>query len=120
MRQLVYLVLLLAVAGCGKPEPPMAGSKWAEALRDPDAKQRKQAAFTLGNIGPSDPAVRPALVGALKDRDAGVRREAILALLKCGPGSQEAVAALEEVRQRDRDPQVRTCAARALAKLEGG
>jgi HEAT repeat protein len=120
MRNALLVSLLVALSGCGAARPPLAGGKWAAALRHPDAGLRKKAAFTLGNIGPSDPAVRPALVGALKDRDAGVRREAILALLKCGPGSQEAVAALEEVRQRDRDPQVRTCAARALAKLEGG
>jgi HEAT repeat protein len=95
----------------------MAGGKWAEALRDPDAKLRKKAAFTLGNIGPSDPAVLPALIGALEDADAGVRCEAILSLLKCGPAAKEALPALAEVQQRDRDAQVRSCAARALAKL---
>jgi HEAT repeat protein len=118
MRQLVYLVLLLAVAGCGKPEPPMAGSKWAEALRDPDAKQRKQAAFTLGNIGPSDPAALPALIGALKDTDPGVRCEALLALVKYGPQAREAVPLVTELQLQDGDPKVREYAAKAVEMLQ--
>jgi HEAT repeat protein len=120
MRHTLLVILLISLSGCGGAQPPLAGGKWSEALRDADAKLRKKAAFTLGNIGPSDPAVLPALTGALKDPDAGVRCEAILALLKCGPGAREAVAALEEVRQRDRDAQVRAYAAKALAKLQGG
>jgi HEAT repeat protein len=95
----------------------MAGGKWAEALRAPDVALRKKAAFTLGNIGPTDPAVLPALMGALKDADAGVRREVILALVKCGPAAREAVPALEQMRQNDRDAQVRDYAGRALEKL---
>ena len=119
MRWVLLGMLLVWCSGCGQAPPTMAGGKWAEALRDPDAKVRKKAAFTLGNIGPSDPAVLPALIGALKDADAGVRCEAILALLKYGPEARGAVAALEELRQRDRDAKVRTCAARAVAKLRG-
>ncbi len=116
---LICATTLLAVsaAGCGPAQPTMAGGKWAGALRDPNAALRKKAAFTLGNIGPTDPAVLPALSAALNDADAGVRREAILALVKCGPAAREAVPALEELRQRDRDPQVRAHAGRALEAL---
>jgi len=111
------LLLALFVVGCGRAQPTMAGGKWAEVLRDPDIALRKKAAFTLGNIGPTDPAVLPALIGALKDPEAGVRREAILALVKCGPEAREAVPILEELHQRDRDAQVRDYAGRALEKL---
>jgi HEAT repeat protein len=97
----------------------MAGGKWAAALRDPDAKLRKKAAFTLGNIGPSDPSALPALIGALKDADAGVRCEAILALLKCGPNAKEAIPGLTEVQDQDRDAKARAFAARALQRLRG-
>jgi HEAT repeat protein len=96
----------------------MAGSKWAEVLRDPDAKQRKKAVFTLGNIGPTDPAVLPALIGVLKDADAEVRCEAILALLKYGPGARDAIPALTEAQRQDRNAKVRTYAAKALEKLQ--
>jgi HEAT repeat protein len=106
--------------GCGKAQPPDLGKqveRWVQALNDPDAKVRKNAILKLGNVGPGDAAVFPALVGALKDRDAGVRREAILALMKCGPGAKEAIPALAEVQQHDRDAQVRTYAAKALDRL---
>jgi HEAT repeat protein len=120
MRRILFVMLLISLSGCGGASPPMAGGKWAEALRDPDARQRRKAAFTLGNIGPSDPAVLPALLRALKDRDAVVRREAILALLKYGPGAKEAIPELTAVREKDRDAKVRAYAAQALDKLKEG
>jgi HEAT repeat protein len=119
VKRLVIITLLLALGGCRQAPPAMAGGKWAEALHSPDVRVRRKAAFTLGNIGPSDPAVLPALMGALADPDAAVRREAILALLKYGPGAQEAVPTLVEMRQHDRDAQVRADAARALQRLRG-
>jgi len=96
----------------------MAGAKWAESLQHHDAKVRQKAAFTLGNIGSSDPAVLPALIQALKDVDAGVRYEAILALLKYGPSAREAVPVLTEIRDKDRDAKVRAGAAAALKKIQ--
>jgi HEAT repeat protein len=120
MRRILIVMLLVGLCGCGRPQPRMAGNRWAAALHEPDARVRRKAAFTLGNIGPSDPAVLPALIAALRDADAGVRREAILALLKYGPGVEEAVPALIEARDRDRDARVRADAARALEKLNRG
>jgi HEAT repeat protein len=118
MRRILLVILLIALSGCGRAQPTMAGGKWAEALRDPDAMVRKKAAFTLGNIGPSDPAVLPALIGALTDADAGVRCEAILALPKCGPAAKEAIPALTAAQNHDRDARVRSYAAKALEKLQ--
>jgi HEAT repeat protein len=117
MRRTFLVLLLIALSGCGRARPTMAGGKWAAALRDPDAQVRKKAAFTLGNIGSSDPTVLPALREALQDADPAVRREAILALLKYGPGAGETLPELAALRQRDRDPWVRDYAARALEAL---
>jgi HEAT repeat protein len=119
MRGVLLVILLLSLSGCGRAQTTMAGGKWAEALRAPDTKLRKKAAFTLGNIGPSDPAVLPALIGALKDNDARVRCEVILALLKCGPAAEEAVPILTAIRQHDPEAKVRDYAASALKKIQG-
>jgi HEAT repeat protein len=112
------VILLLSLTGCGGAPPKMAGGKWAVALRDADASTRKKAAFTLGNIGPSDAAVLPALVEGLKDSDAGVRCEVILALLKYGRGAERAIPTLTELRETDCDPKVRSCATKALEKFQ--
>ena len=116
-------VLLAFLSGCSKPQPTLSGgrpvSHWVEMLRtSPDAKVRKEAAFKLGNVGPTDPAVLPALLGAVKDGDAVVRCEVVLALVKLGPAAQEAVPALVELRERDRDPKVRSYAAKAVDRIQ--
>jgi hypothetical protein len=117
----VAVLLLGLAAGCGKPQPLLAGGKpvahWVEALRSPDAKLRKQAATKLGNVGPSDPAALPALTAALKDPDPAVRCEVILALAKFGPAASDSTALLIEA-QKDQHPKVRAYAARALEKIQ--
>jgi HEAT repeat protein len=117
MRRIVLLFLVISLSGCGKDYPKLAGRKWADALGHHDIKLRKKAAFTLGNIGPSDPVVLPALIRALKDTDPGVRCQAILALLKCRPFAGEALAELTELQNTDRDNRVRAYAAEALKKM---
>jgi hypothetical protein len=118
MKKLILLLGLLVLAcGCGGEQPRMAGSKWAEALQHPDRKTCRKAAFTLGNIGQSDPAALPALLGALQDPDAGVRCEAVLALLKCGQEAGETVPALTKLEKYDADSRVRGHAAQALESL---
>jgi HEAT repeat protein len=118
MRRIVLVMVFIWLSGCSRTQPAMAGSKWADALHDADAKVRKKAAFTLGNIGPTDPAVLPALLGALKDADAGVRCEAILALLKCGPEAKDAVPVLQEMERHDPDQRTRRYAAEGREKLQ--
>jgi hypothetical protein len=112
------------IAGCSRRQPILAGgqpvSHWVEALQSKDAKERQKAVANLGNIGPSDAMVVPALVGALKDPAAEVRRETIVALVKCGADARSALPALANLRQSDRDPKVRDYAGRAMSKLQDG
>jgi HEAT repeat protein len=116
------LLLLMLVCGCGKKTPVLSGGKpadyWVQALRDPDARVRVKAAVKLGNAGPINPDVLPALQAALDDADARVRCEAILALVKFGPLAKEAVPALASLSQQDRDGRVRQYATEAVAKLQ--
>jgi HEAT repeat protein len=109
--------LAIALCGCGQALPPMAGAKWAAALRDPNARVRRKAAFTLGNIGPSHAAVLPALVAALEDADGGVRCQAILGLVKYGPAGRLAIPSLGRLQQKDPEIKVRQYAARAIEQL---
>ncbi len=128
IRQTIALALFafLAVAGCGcgSATPTLAGGKpvhfWVEALQSADASTRKHAVSKLGNVGRADPEALPGILGALKDRDAGVRREAIFALMKFGPDAKEAVPMLTEMKEKDRDPQLRVYATKALASLQDG
>lgn len=122
IRRMLLLALgIMPVAGCSKGPPTMAHyqpvSHWVAVLHSPNARQRVQAVKVLGNVGPADPAVIPALAAALADSDAGVRREAALALVKIGPPAADAVTALR-ARLRDPDLKVRTYAARALEVIE--
>ena len=115
-------LLLFGSSGCGKKEVTLTGGKpvsyWVQALRGSDARSRKKAAFELGNVGPADPAVLPALLAGLDDHDPVVRREVVLGLVKLGPAASEAVPKLVILRQKDRDPKIREYAARAIDKLE--
>jgi HEAT repeat protein len=124
MRVLLPALLVVFVGGCGRSTAPtLSGGKpvshWTEALRtSADPKLRKEAAFKLGNVGPTDPSALPALAGALQDREAVVRCEVILALVKFGPAAAEVVPALSDLRDRDPDPRVRDYAAKALEKIQ--
>jgi HEAT repeat protein len=122
MRVAVTGLLIMLLAGCGKPKTTLAGGKpvshWLEAVHDPDPRVRKTAVFKLGNIGLGEADVLPSVTAALKDPDAAVRHEAILALVKFGAAAKEAAPILTEMHRRDRDAQVRSHAAKALESLE--
>jgi HEAT repeat protein len=123
-RIFVNAVLCGLLIGCGQTQPTLSGGKpvehWVQALKDPDARVRKEAASKLGNAGPANSAVFPALVAALKDPDAKVRCEVIFALVKFGSDANEAVPILTELQKLDSDARVRTYAAEALEKIQKG
>ena len=120
-RVFLIAILVVSCSSCMAPPEVDTGPRvehWIEALRESDARVRKEAAFKLGNLGLTEPErIVPALMGALRDADAAVRCEAILALLKCGPDAEEAVGELSELQQNDGDPRVREYAGEALEKL---
>jgi hypothetical protein len=117
LRSMCLVVAMIVFCGCGQSVPPLAGAKWAAALRDPGVRVRKKAAFALGNIGLCDTSVLPAVLAGLQDADGGVRCQAILALLKFGPAGRQAIPELDRMKQKDPDTKVRQYAARAMEQL---
>jgi len=117
-------VLCGFLIGCGQSQPTLSGGKpiehWLQALKNPDARVRKEAASKLGNAGPANSAVLPALIAALRDSDAKVRCEVILALVKFGFDANEAVPILTELQKSDNDARVRSYSAEALEKIQQG
>jgi HEAT repeat protein len=121
MKNLVLAILLIGILGCGQSEPTLAGGKpvsyWIDSMHSPDATLRKKAMMKLGNVGPTDPAVKPVLLEALKDGDAAVRKEAIAALMKYGADAKEALPTLTEMAVKDANGEVRASANKAVQRL---
>jgi HEAT repeat protein len=122
MRLIPIAVFLITFLGCSRSPIANTGERvnyWVQVLQEPEAKRRQEAAFKLGNLGPTDPAkVLPALIAALKDADAEVRCAAILALVKCRPEARRAISELAEVQKNDDDARVRDYAGQAVATLQ--
>src|SRR5262249_3324944 len=113
--------LTMITMGGGPKPPTQAGghpvSHWVQELKSSDAKVRRHAVAKLGNVGTSDPEALPAVRGALADADAGVRAEAVQALVKFGSAAKEAEAQLLDMQKKDRSPQSRDYAAKALEHI---
>jgi serine/threonine protein kinase/HEAT repeat protein len=131
-RLLVWVVLsLLVLAGLvvalfllfHKPDPhpevPRVGGKavgeWAEALKDPDARVRDEAAAAL--VGAKGDAV-PVVAALLKDGKIDVRLEAIQILKKIGASARPGVPELLHLLQ-DPDARVRETAIVAIGEICG-
>jgi len=123
-RFLLFVVLILAPAGCSSRSEPLRShgktvAEWLEELKHPDPALRKKAVLALGHVGKADAAAIPAVVGAVSDVDSGVRDQAVLSLLRLGPLAREALPALTAA-QNDPDDTVREHALRAAAQIQQG
>src|SRR5262245_51328408 len=101
------------------PEPRFHNrplSAWAGQLRHPEPRQRRQAAYALGRIGPPAQDAVPALIAALRDGDSEVRWQVTQALGRIGPAARAAVPALLGMVQEGH-PDVRYTARQALERV---
>jgi HEAT repeat protein len=105
------LLIALALTACGKSTPPQAGGRsidhWLDAIHDPDAHARTEAALKLGNVGSADARALPALISALDDPQATVRRAAVQGLVKFGPAAKDALPKLNQMHASDADVRLR-------------
>src|SRR4051812_32058625 len=81
----------LVVRGLRADAAPAAGAakrsiqEWAEALTDPSAAVRREAAAALSGAGPAAASAMRALLDAIRDDDVMVRAHAVVALSRLGP-----------------------------------
>lgn len=104
-----------------KPLPAVSGEAFAPVLvtllKDPDAAIRRQATYTIREVGSAPAEVIEALAATLRnDADKTVRHGAVLALRDLGPASRAALPAIREA-LKDRYELVRRFARDALEKL---
>lgn len=87
-----------------------------DALKDPVAKVRRNAATSLGAFHPEAKQILPALLGLLNDGDVDVRRATIVSLGMLGQGSEDAEKAVTQY-LKDPDPSTRMDAVVAAAAM---
>jgi hypothetical protein len=122
--RMAIVVALLTASGCSREErgPMLAGGRevksWLADLHDPKPQVRRQAVLKLGNVGDSDPAAAEGLAEAIRDSDAIVRRNAVSAVAKLSKPSDEILAWLMIMGDRDPDLRVRDYAKRAIAHFD--
>ncbi len=120
----VLTAALGAAPGRGADVDPVAygkkASEWVFILeKDKETNERRKAAIALGTLGTKVPDLAvPALAYALrKDAEIDVRRAAAQSLRGLGVKAVDAVKALGETLQDDKDEQVRAFCATALGRI---
>ena len=123
-NRIAIAVALLMGSGCSREEhgPILAGGRevksWVTDLHDPKPHVRRTAVLKLGNVGDSDPAAAEGLAEAIRDSDAVVRRNAVSAVAKLSKPSNEVLARIRIMSERDPDLHVRDYAERAIAHFD--
>jgi HEAT repeat protein len=122
--RIAIAVALLTASGCARDDrgPMLAGGRevksWLADLHDPKPQVRRQAVLKLGNVGDADPAAAEGLAEAIRDSDSIVRRNAVSAVAKLSNPSDEILAWLMVMGDRDPDLRVRDYAKRAIAHFD--
>ena len=122
--RIAIAVALLTASGCARDDrgPMLAGGRevksWLADLHDPMSQVRRQAVLKLGNVGDADPAAAEGLAEAIRDSDSIVRRNAVSAVAKLSKPSDEILAWLMNMGDRDPDLRVRDYAKRAIAHFD--
>jgi HEAT repeat protein len=112
---IILLVCLLACGGCGKSK---STEELIGDLKSAQEGDRIRAARLLPQHKGDAAKVVPALIAVLKDKQGDVRWSAAISLGYFGDQAKEAIPALQEAAQRDRDARVREAARVALSRID--
>ena len=116
VRTCFFLLLcLLACGGCGKKK---STAQLLDDLKGPVERDRLIAVRLLPQRREDAAQVIPALIEALKDTDNDIRLSAAIGLGSFGEQAKDAIPALQQAAQSDRDARVRKAAGTALARID--
>jgi HEAT repeat protein len=110
----VFLVCLLACAGCSKEK---STDELIGDLKSSKERDRLIAVRLLPQHKRDAAQVVPALIEALKDKEGDIRMSAAIGLGTLGDQARDAIPALQAARQ-DRDARVREAAGVALSRID--
>jgi HEAT repeat protein len=111
----VLVLGLLACCGCGKTK---STDQLIEDLKSGQEKDRLIAVRLLQQRKGDAAKVVPALIEALKDKDNDIRLSAAIGLGYFGEQAKDAIPALQQAAQQDRDARVREAAGVALSRID--
>ncbi len=115
MRVRTHFVLLLCllVYGCGKTK---STDELIGDLKSPQEKERITAVRLLPQHKGDATKIVPALIESLKDKEGDVRWSAAIGLGSFGEQAKDAIPALQQAAQSDKDVRVREAARKALSR----
>jgi HEAT repeat protein len=118
MRVWIHVVLLLCVLACGGCSKSKSTDELIADLKSGQEKDRLIAVRLLPQRKGDAAKVVPALIDALKDKGSDIRLSAAIGLGYFGDQAKDAVPALQQAAQQDRDARIRKQAGVALSRIE--
>jgi HEAT repeat protein len=114
-RCCVLLLCVLACGGCGKQK---STAQLLDDLKGPLERDRLIAVRLLPQRQEDAAQIIPALIEALKDEEDDIRMGAAWGLGSFGEQAKDAIPALEQATQSDRDARARKAAGLALSRID--
>jgi HEAT repeat protein len=112
---LVLLLCVLACGGCGKSK---STDELIADLKSSEEKERIIAVRLLQERKGDASKVVPAMIEALKDKGSDIRWSAAIGLDYFGEEAKDAIPALQQADQRDRDHRIREAVGIALSRID--
>ncbi len=118
MRAQILAVLIAGLLACGGCSREKSTDQLIEDLKSSEERERLIAVRTLPKHKGDAAKVVPVLIEALKDKNGDVHLSAAIALGTYGEQARDAIPALQEAAQQDRDARVRKAAGTALSRID--
>src|SRR6516165_5544519 len=111
----VLMLCLLACGGCGKTK---STDQLIEDLKLPEERDRLKAVRLLPQRKGDAAKIVPAMIEALKEKGSDIRLSAVIGLGYFGEQAKDAIPALQQAAQSDKDGRVRKQAGIALSRID--